>query len=102
MFKYIMAFAFPTIVGVLLAATMANAQVSEYEACEAGAGIAEATAKIRDQGATDRDAYFTLMSAGLGSELARNFVVFVYHLNREDNPTEIYAEFMNMCLGEST
>jgi len=94
MFKYIMAFVF--------AATMANAQATDYEACEAGASIAEATAKIRDQGATDRDAYFTLMSSGLGSELASNFVVFVYHLNPDDNPTEIYAEFMNMCLGEPT
>jgi hypothetical protein len=94
MFKYIMAFMF--------VATMANAQATDYEACEAGASVAEATAEIRDQGATDRDAYFTLMSSGLGSDLARNFVVFVYHLNPEDNPTEIYAEFMNMCLGEST
>ncbi len=102
MFKYIMAFAFPTIVGVLFAATVANAQATEYEACESGASIAEATAKIRDQGATDRDAYFTLMSSGLGSELARKFVVFVYHMNPDDNPTEIYAEFMNMCLSEAT
>jgi len=94
MFKYIMAFVF--------AATIANAQATDYETCEAGASVAEATAEIRDQGATDRDAYFTLMSSGLGSELARNFVVFVYHLNPEDNPTEIYAEFMNMCLGETT
>lgn len=94
MLKYIMAFVF--------AATMANAQATDYEACEAGASVAEATAEIRDQGATDRDAYFTLMSSGLGSELARNFVVFVYHLNPEDNPTEIYAGFMNMCLGEAT
>ena len=79
MFKYIMAFVF--------AATMANAQATDYEAREAGASVAEATAEIRDQGATDRDAYFTLMSSGLGSELARNFVVFVYHLNPDDNPT---------------
>jgi len=42
------------------------------------------------------------MSAGLTSDLAKNFVVFVYHLNPDDNPTEIYAEFMNMCLGEAT
>jgi len=94
MLKYIMAFVF--------AATIANAQATDYEACEAGASVAEETAEIRDQGATDRDAYFTLMSSGLGSELARNFVVFVYHLNPENNPTEIYAEFMNMCLGEAT
>jgi len=95
MLKYItMAFVF--------AATMANAQATDYEACEAGASIAEATAEIRDQGATDRDAYFTLMSYGLDSELARNFVLFVYYMNPDANPTEIYAEFMNVCLGEST
>ena len=88
---------------LMVTATVVSAQEpTEQEICISGANIAEATAKIRDQGATQQDAYFVLVSYGLSPELAQSFVVLVYFLHAEDNPTEVYADFMNECLGQGT
>lgn len=78
-------------------ATAAHAQ--DAEACRAGADVAESTAVWRDSGIREPIAHEILTAAGLPSEMAWNMVAYVYMLHADERPSEIYAGFMDLCLG---
>lgn len=86
---------------LIVTATQAQGQVQEdsYEACDAGATLAQEIAVFRDRGGEFNETVENLMLMGLPGESAFEVAWFIYVVLGDNTPEEIYAEYMNECMG---
>lgn len=98
MFKTIFVAAFMALASV----TQVSAQASMEEACMAAGELTMVVAQERDAGVSPSQTYQVLVIMGLNPELAQEMVTYVFFTASELTPSELTANFLNECLGNST
>lgn len=88
-------------VALMVTATQAQAQIQDdsYEACDAGATLAQEIAVFRDRGGEFNETVENLMFIGLPGETAFEVAWLIYVVLGDNTPEEIYAKYMNECMG---
>lgn len=88
-------------VALMITATQVQAQVQdkEYEACDAAATVSQEIAVFRDRGGEFSETVETLMFMGLSGKAAFDVAWVIYVVLSDNTPEEIYAKYMNECLG---
>jgi len=83
-----------------LATTQVQAQQTEYEVCENGAGLVQEIARDRDEGVGEERVIQTLMLMGFPQQNAMEIVWTIYVYYEDETPEEIFVEFMNSCMSD--